>query len=330
MERGSLNRAREVAARLIANVGRVIVGKHQTVRLGVMALLCRGHVLIEGAPGVGKTVLAHSLALSMGGTFRRIQCTSDLLPSDVTGTYVFNQRDRDFYFRPGPLMANMVLVDEVNRASPRTQSAFLECMEERQVTVDGVTHRMPEPFILLATRNPTEHGGTFPLPVTELDRFLLRLRLDYPSHEEEVLVVEQQLLAHPIESLGQVVSQEEVMEAQAAVRRMYVDRQVMDYVVSVVNRGRNHPHVYGGVSPRGTLALVGLAQARALVEERDFTLPDDVKAVAAAALGHRLSLTAEGRTSTSEDDVIQEILDSVPVEGRGEVERASSAAYGSE
>ena len=316
MENISLKDSREVAERIIANVEKVMVGKSSSVKLGVMALLCQGHILIDGVPGVGKTMLARSIAVSAGGSFKRIQCTSDLLPSDIIGTYIFDQKDRDFHFRPGPIMANLVLVDEVNRASPRTQSAFLEAMEERQVTVDGVTHDTPQPFFLLATRNPAEHGGTFPLPETELDRFLLRIRLDYPTPEEEVAIVERQLPVHPIRNLGQVVEVEEVVLAQEAVRRVFVDRLVTDYVISVVDATRNHPSIYLGASPRASLALVGLAQAHALLEDREFILPDDVKAVATAAIGHRIFLTAEGRAEGTEDQVIESILESVPVERR--------------
>ena len=321
MDSFSLTDAREVVAKLVANVQKVIVGKDETIHLGVMALLCGGHVLIEGVPGVGKTMLARSIAVSVGGTFKRIQCTSDLLPSDITGSYIFDQRDREFHFRSGPIMANMVLVDEVNRASPRTQSAFLESMEERQVTVDGVTHSMPEPFLLLATRNPAEHGGTFPLPETELDRFLCRVRLEYPSAEEEASIVERQLPEHPIGKLGQVVDVEEVVLSQKALGRVYVDRLVTDYAISLVNATRNHPAIHLGASPRATLALVGLAQAHALIENRDFILPDDVKAVAVAALGHRIMLTAEGRADGTEDQIVEEILESVSVERTGGVER---------
>lgn len=321
MENFSLNDARDVAERLTANIKKVMVGKEEILRLGVMALLCRGHVLIEGVPGVGKTMFARSIAVSVGGTFKRIQCTSDLLPSDITGTYIFDQRDREFHFRPGPIMANMVLVDEVNRASPRTQSAFLESMEERQVTVDGVTHPMPEPFLLLATRNPAEHGGTFPLPETELDRFLLRVRLTYPTADEETAIVERQFPVHPIQNLTQVVEIEEVVLAQNALREVFLDRLVTDYAIALVNATRNNPSVHLGASPRASMALVNLAQAHALLEGRDFTLPDDVKAVATAALGHRLILTAEGRADATEDQVIENILESIPVERGAGMER---------
>ena len=321
MEDFSLSDAREVAEKLMANLRKVMVGKEEVLRLGVMALLCRGHMLIEGVPGVGKTIFARSMAISVGGNFKRIQCTSDLLPTDITGTYIFDQRDREFHFRPGPIMANTVLVDEVNRASPRTQSAFLESMEERQVTVDGVTHPVPEPFLLLATRNPAEHGGTFPLPETELDRFILRVRLTYPTTTEETAIIERQLPIHPIESLTKVVEIEEVILAQKALREVFLDRLVTDYVVNLVNATRNNPSIHLGASPRASLGLVSLAQANALLEGRDFTLPDDVKAVAAASMGHRLILTAEGRADATEDQIIEEILQSTPIERAGSLEK---------
>jgi MoxR-like ATPase len=310
----SLDGARETAVRLIANIEKVIVGKRDSVRLVVMALLCRGHVLVEGGPGMGKTMLARSMAHSISGSFKRIQCTSDLLPSDITGTYVFDQRDGEFHFRAGPVLANLVLVDEINRASPRTQSAFLEAMEERQISVDGITHALPSPFQLIATRNPLHHGGTFPLPETELDRFLLRVQLDYPSPDEEVAMVERQVLEHPIDSLEQVVKLDEIMGAQATVRQVYVDRLISDYVVAIVNATRHHPSIHMGASPRATLGLVRMAQVHALMEGRDFTLPDDVKAVAVSVLGHRVILIPGGESLASADEVVSEVTASVPVE----------------
>ena len=316
-----LGKARDVGARIVANIEKVIVGKDDMVKLGVAALFSRGHILIEGVPGVGKTMFARSMAKSIGCTFRRIQCTADLLPSDITGVYVFDQRSLDFSFRPGPVMAHIVLVDEINRASPKTQSALLECMEEHQITIDGVTHPMPEPFLVLATRNPTEHGGTFPLPETELDRFLLRVHLDYPTQEEEVSILEQQLPVHPINTVEFVADEEDVRLAQQAVRGIYVDRLVKEYIVTLVNATRQHQSVYLGASPRASLGLLGLAQSRALLEGRDFVIPDDVKEVAPAVLGHRMVLTADGRTSMSEYETIAQILDSVPVPGAIPVER---------
>ena len=314
MASSEVERARDVASRVIANVERVIVGQEVAVRLVVMALLARGHVLVEGPPGVGKTMFARALARSVDGTFRRIQCTSDLLPTDITGTYVFDQRDRDFHFRPGPLMSNLVLVDEINRAPPRTQSAFLESLEERQVTVDGVTHPTPDPFLLIATRNPHHHVGTFPLPETELDRFLLSVRLDYPAPADEATIVERQMAVHPIEELDPVAGLDEVREAQSALRGLFVDRRVIDYIVAIVNAARAHPSVALGPSPRATMALVHLSRAHALLDGRDFATPDDVKAVTLAALDHRLSASLRAHATAGAGEVVREILMSVPVE----------------
>ena len=316
-----MEEARETGARIVANIGKVIVGKEDAVKLCVAALLSGGHILIEGVPGVGKTMLARSMAKSIGLTFKRIQCTADLLPTDITGVYIFDQGTREFSFRSGPIMANVVLVDEINRASPKAQSALLECMEERQVTVEGVTHSMPDPFLVLATRNPTEHGGTFPLPETELDRFLLRLQLEYPTPEEEVSILEGQFPVAPINSIEQVVDAEDIDHAREAVREIYVDRLVKEYIVALANGTRRHESVFQGASPRGSMGLLSLAQSRALLDGRDFVLPDDVKAVAPAVLGHRMILTSDGRSSMSENDTISEILESVAVPGAVPVER---------
>ena len=320
-----LERAHGIGLRIVANIGQVIVGKDDVVKLGVAALFANGHMLIEGVPGVGKTMFARSLARSIGGTFKRIQCTGDLLPSDITGVYIFDQRSREFNFRPGPVMAHIVLVDEINRASPKTQSAMLECMEERQITIDGVTHPMPEPFLILATRNPNEHGGTFPLPETELDRFLLRVRLDYPTPEEEVSILERQLPVHPINSVEPVADEADVVLAQKAVRGLYADRLVKEYIVALVYATREHQSVYLGASPRASLGLMTLAQAWALLENRDFVVPDDVKAVAPAVLGHRMILTSDGRSNMDEDKIVTQILDSVAVPGARPVERFTFA-----
>ena len=324
MNDNHLEKARDIGFRIITSIGKVIVGKDDLLKLGVAALLTQGHILVEGVPGVGKTMFARSMAKSVGVTFGRIQCTADLLPSDITGVYIFDQRDREFHFRPGPVMAHIVLVDEINRASPKTQSAFLECMEERQITIEGVTHPMPDPFLVLATRNPTEHGGTFPLPETELDRFLMRVELDYPTPEEEVSILERQLPVHPINSVDQVADEEEIRFAQEAVRDIYVDRMVKEYIVALVTATRQHQSVYLGASPRASLGLLGLAQSWALLEDRDYVVPDDVKAVAPSVLGHRMVLTADGRTSMSEGETIGQILESIPVPGASPLDRRFS------
>ena len=316
-----LERAQEIGARITASIKKVIVGNDDLIKMGVAALFSQGHILIEGVPGVGKTMFARSMAKSIGGSFRRIQCTADLLPTDITGVYVFDQRSREFNFRPGPVMAHIVLVDEINRASPKTQSALLECMEERQITIDGVTHPVPNPFMVLATRNPTEHGGTFPLPETELDRFLLRVHLGYPSDEEEVSILERQVSAHPIDSVEQVVSEDDVSFAQQAAQGIFADRLVKEYVVAMVNATRRHQSVYLGASPRASIGLLRLAQAMSLLGGQDFVIPDVVKAVAPAVLSHRMVLTSDGRTNMSEDETIKQIIDSIPVPGAIAVER---------
>ena len=305
-----------IAERLLENLGRVILGKVPEQRLAVMALMCRGHLLIEDVPGVGKTMLARSIAITIGGTFRRIQFTPDLLPSDITGVSVYSQRTGEFEFRPGPIMAQVVLADEINRASPKTQAALLECMEEQQITVDGVTHAMPDPFMVLATQNPIEYEGTFPLPETELDRFLLRLRLGYPEFQDEMEVLEAQRFTHPIRDLEQVVDEKELAVLQGAVREVSVEPLVREYVLRVVGATRSHPNIYLGASPRGSLALFRLVQARALLEGRDYALPDDVKELAHPALGHRIILSSEARIQgATTQEIIADVLTRVAVPG---------------
>ncbi len=253
---------RAFAERLIANVEKVIVGKTEVIRLTVVGLLCQGHLLIEDVPGTGKTMLAKSLARSIGGTFNRIQFTPDMLPSDVTGVSMFNQKTGEFEYRPGPVMANIVLTDEVNRATPKTQSALLEAMEERQVTVDGVTHLSPSPFMVLATQNPIEYEGTFPLPEAQLDRFLMRVSLGYPAPSEEIRMIEAQQISHPVDSLEKAVSIEELREAQSAVRHVTVTPEMKRYILELVTATRRHEDVYVGASPRGSLALFRVARRR--------------------------------------------------------------------
>ena len=308
--------AAPIITRLQENLERVIYGKTREVRLAMMALMCRGHLLIEDVPGVGKTMLARSIAISIGGVFRRIQFTPDLLPSDIIGVSVYNQKTDAFEFREGPIMAEVVLADEINRASPKTQSALLECMDEHQITVDGVTHPMPDPFIVLATQNPIEYEGTFPLPETELDRFLVRLHLGYPGFDDELNVLEAQRDKHPIEGLERVVEADDFDLLRTAIREVHVEPPVREYIVKVVGATRSHPNLYLGASPRGSLALFRLAQARALLEGRTYALPDDIKELAEPALGHRVILSSSARIQgVTAEETIDEILNQVTVPG---------------
>jgi MoxR-like ATPase len=311
-----MQKAQEIAEKVIANVEKVIVGKHGEVQLTLLALLRQGHLLIEDVPGVGKTMLAKSIARSVGCTFRRIQFTPDMLPSDVTGVSVFNQKTREFEFRPGPVMAQIVLTDEINRATPKTQSALLECMEERQVTVDGTTYSMARPFLVLATQNPIEYEGTFPLPEAQLDRFMMRISLGYPSAEDEIIMMDSQQYVHPVEEIGQVVAAEELLEAQETVKGIYVDDLVKEYIVAVVGETRKHADVYLGASPRGSLALYKTGQARAALLGRDYVIPDDIKALAQVTLAHRLIISPSARIKNVDPRaVVEEIIGSVPVPG---------------
>lgn len=311
--------------KVVENIEKVIVGKRSAVELAVVGLLCQGHLLIEDVPGVGKTVLARSLARSLGCTFSRIQFTPDMLPSDVTGVSIFNQVSNQFEFRPGPVMAQIVLSDEINRATPKTQAALLEAMEERQITVDGITHLLPRPFLVLATQNPIEYEGTFPLPEAQLDRFLLRLRLGYPGIDGEIDVLERQQFTHPVTTLEQVASEDELIEAQEAVKGIFVAQEVKRYIVELTRQTREHPDVYLGASPRGSLALFRTGQARAAMQGRDFVLPDDIKALVKPALGHRIILGPAARLrDLSSDQILDEILTKVPVPG-GELKREIAA-----
>ncbi len=308
--------AREIAQRLVENVERVIIGKRSQVELAVMTLMCGGHLLIEDVPGVGKTMLARSLARSSGCSFSRIQFTPDLLPTDVTGVSVYNQQTADFEFRPGPVLSQVVLGDEINRATPKAQSALLEAMEERQVTVDGVSHPTPQPFMVMATQNPIEYEGTFPLPEAQLDRFLIRLEIGYPSLTDERGIMERQRDGHPIGELGQVCESSEVLALQAAVHDIYIDVLVQQYIVNLVDATRKHDAVYLGASPRGSLALQRLGQARAILDGRDFVLPDDVKKLAYSALGHRIILNAQARVKgKTAAHVVEDCLQGLTVPG---------------
>ena len=309
-------KALNTARAIVDNVEQVIIGKRDVIELAVIALMSKGHLLIEDAPGVGKTMLARSLARSLDCAFKRIQFTPDMLPSDITGASVYNQKTGDFEFRPGPIMAQIVLADEINRATPKVQSALLECMEEDQITVEGVTHKMPSPFHVLATQNPIEYEGTFPLPETQLDRFLMRINIGYPSLADEVNVMNQQQYAHPIEKLKPVASSSELQLLQASVRDIYVDDLVKQYIAAVVGATRNHPSIFLGASPRGSLSLYRTAQARALIQGRDHILPDDIKALAEPVLAHRLipRLTDSSHDKTGRA-IVAALLETVPVPG---------------
>jgi MoxR-like ATPase len=312
----NIREAQGLAEKIIQNVEKVMVGKTEVVRLAVIALISQGHLLIEDAPGVGKTMLARSLAKSINCTFKRIQFTPDMLPGDVTGVTVYNQKSGDFEFRSGPISAQVVLADEINRATPKVQSALLEAMEEKQVTVDGVTHKMPSPFHVLATQNPIEYEGTFPLPEAQLDRFLLRINIGYPSRAEEIAIIERQMIVHPIEQIGPVVDAADVLMLQETVKKIYVDDLIKQYVVSLVDATRHHPSIYLGSSPRGSLALFRTSQARALLMGRDYVLPDDIKALAGPALAHRSLLTAVGQSQGKDGRAfISDVLNTIPVPG---------------
>jgi MoxR-like ATPase len=315
-EHNFMSAVQEIANRIVDNVEQVIVGKPEAVRLTVLGLLCQGHMLIEDVPGVGKTVLAKSLSRSVGCSFQRIQFTPDMLPSDVTGVSIFSQKTREFEFREGPIFAQIVLVDEINRATPKTQSALLEAMEERQVTVDGQTHELARPFMVLATQNPIEYEGTFPLPEAQLDRFLLRIKLGYPDKQQEITILNRQQYVHPVEEISQVVSVEELLDAQKAVKAVYLDEKIKKYIVEIVRQTRVHPEVYLGSSSRGALAIYRLGQARAAMFGRDYVLPDDVKSLVESALSHRIIVGPAARIKDIEPaTIIEEILERVPVPG---------------
>jgi MoxR-like ATPase len=304
----------ESAERVVANVERVIVGKHAEVRMALVALLCEGHILIEDVPGVGKTMLAKAISRSIGCSFRRIQFTPDLLPSDVTGLSIFNQKDQEFEFRPGPIFAQVVLADEINRATPKTQSSLLECMEERQATIDGQSYPMPSPFLVIATQNPIEYEGTFALPEAQLDRFMLRLRMGYPKAMEEIVILDEQKRMHPIEDIRQVLSLEELRQMQTAVKEVYVDQAVAEYIVRLSTATREHPDVYLGASPRGSINLYRAGQALAALEGRDYVIPDDVKQLGVAVLAHRLIVKSQASLREIDPDaIVREILGQVAI-----------------
>lgn len=304
----------EFVDRVLENMNSVMVAKPEVLELALAAVLCQGHILIEDVPGIGKTTLAKTLAQSLGCSFRRIQCTPDLLPSDVTGIHFFNQKTCEFEFRPGPVMANIVLVDEINRATPRTQSSLLECMQERQITVDGVTMPLSQPFMVIATQNPVELQGTFPLPEAQLDRFLLKLELGYPNLEDEDTILLRFERSNPLERLSAVTSASEILDIGQHVQEIYMEPSVRRYILEIVGKTRTNPSILLGGSPRASLSLYRASQALAFVRGRDFVLPDDVKQLAVPVLAHRIILSTEAYLhNTSKEKLIDEILSSLPV-----------------
>ena len=300
--------------RVVGNVEKVIVGKAESVAFSLIAVVCRGHVLIEDVPGVGKTVLTKAIARSIGCTFKRIQFTPDLLPSDVTGVSIYNQKTGNFEFRPGPILAQIVLADEVNRATPKTQSALLEAMEEGQITVDGVSYKLPDPFMVMATQNPIEYEGTFPLPEAQLDRFMMNIKIGYPKPADEVNILDSQQHHHPLEDLTQIMSADELVLIQKQIRTIHVDHSIREYIVAIANATRHHPNTYLGVSPRGSLALVRASQALAAMRGRGYVVPDDIKLLVKPTLAHRIIVTPAARVrSMTSASILDEILQVVPV-----------------
>ena len=304
------------AESIIENVEKVIVGKRESIELSVIGLLCQGHLLIEDVPGVGKTMLARSLAKSIGCDFKRIQFTPDMLPSDITGVSIYNQALQDFEYRPGPIMAQVVLADEINRATPKTQSALLEAMQEKQVTVEGVTHLLPDPFMVFATQNPIEYEGTFRLPEAQLDRFLLRIKLGYPKTDHEIDILDRQQFGHPLVQLDSIVSTVDVLDAQQAIQSVHIAPELKRYVVEIASRTRQHPEVYLGASPRGSLALYRASQAQAALRGRDFVLLDDIKVLVVSALAHRIILGPGARLKNlTADDIVRAVISDLLVPG---------------
>jgi len=311
-----MEKVKELTTKLVQNIENVIIGKRRAIQLVVLGLICEGHVLIEDVPGVGKTMLARSLARSLNCSFSRIQCTPDMLPSDITGVDIYDQASGTFKYLPGPLLNQIVLADEINRATPKTQSALLEAMQERQVTVSGETHHLPAPFMVLATQNPIEYEGTFPLPEAQLDRFMVKVNIGYPGLTEEISVIESQQKVHPIDSIKAVTSAKEILEVQKRIKEVYIAESVKKYIVEVTQETRSADSVYLGASPRGSLALARAGQAWAAMYGRDFVIPDDVKLLAESTLGHRVILSSSARLQELRTgDLIKEILRKVPVPG---------------
>ena len=304
----------EFSERVINNLEKVIVGKRASLELTLLTLLCEGHLLIEDIPGVGKTMLARSLAISLGCDFSRIQFTPDMLPSDVTGVSIYNQKKQTFEFRPGPILSNIILADEINRATPKTQSALLEAMEEKQVTVDGATHSLERPFMVMATQNPIEYEGTYPLPEAQMDRFFMKVSLGYPHLLDEILIIKGQQLQHPIEKISAVTNQKEIISACLAVKQIHVSAAIEKYIVLLVRETRHHESVYLGASPRGSIGLYKAGQALASIQGRDFVLPDDIKKVAEPVLSHRMVTKPSARLHNhTPTQIIKEVLDSVEI-----------------
>ena len=320
MEEKDVQKIKDAAMKVKENVERVIVGKGEVVELTIVALLCEGHILLEDVPGLGKTVLAKSLAKSLGCSFRRIQCTPDLLPSDITGTYIYNQKTSDFVFRPGPVMSQVVLADEINRATPRTQSALLEAMQERQVTTEGETRPLPRPFLVMATQNPIELEGTFPLPEAQLDRFLMKIEIGYPSAEDDRLILSRFRQTDPLDELLPVLSAEELLKMQKACREVHIAADVEDYIIRLVHATRKHAAVELGASPRAMMALYNASQALAAIRGRAYVTPDDIKYLMTPVLIHRIITKSESRLHGHKaEQTLKEIKDSVfvPVEEEG-------------
>lgn len=303
-----------IIKKIIDNVEKVIIGKTDAVYLSLVALFSRGHMLLEDVPGVGKTMLIRSLAKSIGGDFKRIQFTPDLLPSDVTGVSIFNQKTLEFEYRPGPIMGNIVLADEINRTSPKTQSALLEAMEESRITVDGVSYSLPDPFFVLATQNPIEYEGTFPLPEAQLDRFMLKFRIGYPEAYDETKILEKIQYKHPIDQITEVITKDELIELQDNVKEIYVEESIRKYIVELVRKTREHESVYLGASPRGSIALLRASQAFAFIQGRSFVVPDDVKYLVEPVLNHRIILKSEARLhGYTIEELLKEIVKEVAV-----------------